>query len=115
MTNPRERLKRCRRYGAGAIVKIVGVSIATVAFIASTAPDAIAHGADLGPEPSAEELKNPFRESTLSFEQSITTQTTGLGPAPQSYVPLYELWFSLRPDYWFNEHWAVRARLDYSK
>ena len=60
--------------------------------------------------------ENPLRGSTLLFEQSMTTQTTQLQPsAEQSYVPLYEMWLSLRPRYYFNEHWSVRGRFDYTK
>jgi len=59
--------------------------------------------------------QNPFRASQLVFEQSITTQTVGLGTTPQSYVPLYELWLSFRPRYSFDEHWSVRGRFDYTK
>src|SRR4029077_10872720 len=33
----------------------------------------------------------------------------------QSYVPLYEIWLSLRPRYYFDEHWSVRGRFDYTK
>jgi hypothetical protein len=59
---------------------------------------------------------NPLRGSTLLFEQSMTTQTTQVQPsAEQSYVPLYELWLSLRPRYYFDEHFSVRARFDYTK
>jgi hypothetical protein len=59
---------------------------------------------------------NPFRGSTLMLEQSMTTQTTQIQPsAEQSYVPLYELWLSLRPRYYFDEHWSVRGRFDYTK
>lgn len=58
---------------------------------------------------------NPLRGSTLSLEQSITTQTVSVGDTPQSYVPLYELWLSFRPKYWFDEHWSVRGRFDYTK
>jgi hypothetical protein len=62
-----------------------------------------------------EESQNPFRQSILTFDQSITTQTAGVGLAPQSYVPLYELWLSFRPRYYFDEHWSVRGRFDYTK
>lgn len=59
---------------------------------------------------------NPFRGSTFLFEQSMTTQTTQLQPSPQlSYVPLYELWLSFRPRYYFNEHVSLRGRFDYTK
>ncbi|HTB73975.1 MAG TPA: hypothetical protein VK762_12060 [Polyangiaceae bacterium] len=59
---------------------------------------------------------NPLRGSTFLFEQSMTTQTTQIQPsAEQSYVPLYEIWLSFRPRYYFNEHWNVRGRFDYTK
>jgi hypothetical protein len=62
-----------------------------------------------------EESSNPLRQSVFVFDQSMTTQTANLGPAPQSYVPLYEIWLSLRPRYYFDEHWSVRGRFDYTK
>jgi hypothetical protein len=59
---------------------------------------------------------NPLRGSTFLFEQSMTTQTTQIQPsAEQSYVPLYEIWLSFRPRYYFGEHWNVRGRFDYTK
>ncbi len=58
---------------------------------------------------------NPLRGSALLLEQSMTTQTARLNPAEQSYVPLYELWLSFRPRYYFGEHWSVRGRFDYTK
>src|SRR5260370_22975933 len=62
-----------------------------------------------------EEDTNPLRLSALIVDQSMTTQTVSVGSTPQSYVPLYELWFSLRPLYWFDKHWSVRGRWDYTK
>jgi hypothetical protein len=62
-----------------------------------------------------EESVNPLRQSIFLFDQSMTTQTAGLGPAPQSYVPLYEIWLSFRPRYYFGEHLSVRGRFDYTK
>jgi hypothetical protein len=59
---------------------------------------------------------NPLRGSTFLFEQSMTTQTAQIQPSPeQSYVPLYEIWLSFRPRYYFSEHWSVRGRFDYTK
>jgi hypothetical protein len=59
---------------------------------------------------------NPLRGSTFLLEQSMTTQTAQIQPSPaQSYVPLYEIWLSLRPRYYFGEHWSVRGRFDYTK
>jgi hypothetical protein len=58
---------------------------------------------------------NPWSGSTMMLEQSVTTQTANLGVTPQSYVPLYELWLSLRPRYWFGEHVSLRGRVDYTK
>ena len=58
---------------------------------------------------------NPFRGSAFFLEQSVTTQTAAVGMTPQSYVPLYELWLSFRPRWWFDPHWSVRLRFDYTK
>ena len=58
---------------------------------------------------------NPLRGSTLALEQSMTTQTASVGDTPQSFVPLYELWLSFRPRWWFDPHWSVRLRFDYTK
>jgi hypothetical protein len=57
-----------------------------------------------------EDDTNPLRLSAFIVDQSVTTQTVSVGSTPQSYVPLYELWFSLRPFYWFDKHWSVRGR-----
>jgi hypothetical protein len=82
---------------------------------AKPARDELASGVHRRPI-DREQGQNPFRGSALVFEQSMTTQTTQLQPSPeQSYVPLYELWFSLRPRYYFDEHWSVRGRFDYTK
>jgi hypothetical protein len=63
-----------------------------------------------------ESWDNPFRGSILQLDQSMTTQTAHVQPSPeQSYVPLYEVWVSLRPRYYFDQHWNVRARFDYTK
>ncbi|HEY4013706.1 MAG TPA: hypothetical protein VGM06_10225 [Polyangiaceae bacterium] len=62
-----------------------------------------------------EDSTNPLRESVLTLDQSMTTQSASIGDTPQSYVPLYELWLSFRPRYHFDEHWSVRGRFDYTK
>jgi hypothetical protein len=92
------------------------------------ARDVLAQGLAVHDEPSREELPtariptpkheeglNHFRQSTFTFDQSISTQTADVGLAPQSYVPLYEIWLSFRPRYHFDEHWSVRGRFDYTK
>jgi hypothetical protein len=62
------------------------------------------------------ESKLPWRGSTFLFDQSMTTQTAHLDTSPQlSYVPLYELWFSFRPRYYFSDHVYVWARFDLNK
>jgi hypothetical protein len=96
--------------------------------VATPATNAFAQGGEAVPAPdrpsfaahnsaeAREETRNPLRDSTFVFDQSATTQTARLEPAPQqSYVPLYELWFSLRPRYYFDEHWSVRGRFDFTK
>jgi hypothetical protein len=102
------------------------VSLAGLATLATAVREA--RGQEVGP--SREELSssvhhkpvdkdqgtNPLRGSTLMLEQSMTTQTAQIQPSPaQSYVPLYELWVSFRPRYYFSDHWSVRARFDYTK
>jgi hypothetical protein len=83
--------------------------------VAVPAGDARAHGGDQPTGSATKEAANPFRGSTFTFDQSITTQTADVGTTPQTYAPYYELWLSLRPRYWFGEHWVLRGRLDYSK
>jgi hypothetical protein len=44
-----------------------------------------------------------WRGSTLLFDQSVTTQTIGVGRDYQSYNPLYEWWFAFKPRYYLFE------------
>jgi hypothetical protein len=83
--------------------------------IGGWARDGAAQGVYKPTEGNKKQLANPFRGSTFTVDQSITTQTADVGTTPQTYAPFYELWFSLRPRYWFSEHWVLRARWDYSK
>jgi hypothetical protein len=68
-----------------------------------------------------QEPLDPIRNSVVWFDQSMTTQTAHLDWTPQqSYVPLYEWWFSFRPRYYFTDGTGrddvyVAARLDYTK
>jgi hypothetical protein len=69
-----------------------------------------------GQEKGAVEEKDPLRGSIFIFDQSITTQTAGVGfQTPQSSWPYYGLWMSLRPRWYFNDHVFLRGRLDYTK
>jgi hypothetical protein len=101
---------------------LLRLAVALAAF--ASGRDALAHGEGGESEKSLprranasarEESANPFRQSAFIFDQSMTTQTASLGPSPQSYVPLYELWLSFRPRYYFDEHWSLRGRFDYTK
>jgi hypothetical protein len=65
-------------------------------------------------EDEEKESKNHFRNTTLLFDQSASTQTARLSTA-QSYIPSYDWWVSFRPRYWFNENVYVSARFDYYK
>jgi hypothetical protein len=91
------------------IAFLVGMLVVTAAMRAR------AHGGDTATSSSKKEATNPFRGSAFTFDQSITTQTADVGTTPQTYAPLYELWLSFRPRYWFDEHWSLRGRFDYSK
>ncbi len=81
--------------------------------------DTTAPASDKPSEASATEKKEtklPFRGSTFLFDQSMSTQTAHLEWSPQqSYIPLYEWWFSFRPRWYFNEHVYVWARFDLTK
>ena len=68
------------------------------------------------PEEKKDEKLNPITGSVFFFDQSVTTQTAHVDTqAQQSYVPLYEWWFSFRPRWNFNKHLAYTLRLDYTK
>jgi hypothetical protein len=59
---------------------------------------------------------DPLRGSIFIFDQSITTQTARLGlETPQSYVPYYGWWLSLRPRWWFTDELRLQGRVDYTK
>lgn len=61
--------------------------------------------ADQGPnatgttEPQQDQKKVPWRGSILLFDQSVTTQTVGLGKDFQSADNTYEWWFAFKPRY----------------
>ena len=64
----------------------------------------------------AKESKLRFRNSTLLFDQSVSTQTAHVETSPQqSYVPFYEWWLSFRPRYYFTDKLRVQFRFDYYK
>jgi hypothetical protein len=65
----------------------------------STTPNA-----DKGPAPSGvsaemEKPKLPWRGTILLFDQSVSTQTVGVGKDYQSADPTYEWWFAFKPRY----------------
>jgi hypothetical protein len=49
----------------------------------------------------AEEKPSAWRGSIFLFDQSVTTQTIGIGKDYQSSDPTYEWWFALKPRYTF--------------
>jgi hypothetical protein len=96
-------------------VRRLAIAFLVGGLVVTSAVKARAHGGDSATVSSSKEATNPLRGSAFTFDQSITTQTADIGTTPQTYAPLYELWFSFRPRYSFDEHWALRGRLDYSK
>jgi hypothetical protein len=103
------------------------VSLATVAAVALAAPSVLAqhlHEEVTRDQPSqpqgtgaaAEAAKDPLRDSKFIFDQSITTPTAGAGlVTPQSQVPFYGWWLSLRPRWHFNDKLRVQGRFDFYK
>jgi hypothetical protein len=103
--------KTMSRGSPGLAVAFCGVFLAQI----TAGREARAHGSDAADGSLKKEAANPFRGSTLTLDQSITTQTADVGATPQTYAPLYELWLSFRPRYALDKHWSLRGRFDYSK
>jgi hypothetical protein len=93
-----------------AVVVLVGVeAVSNVASadrgdqgVSTPSSDKTAKGA--GGEGATEEKPSPWRGSILLFDQSVTTQTLGVGADYQSYDPTYELWFALKPRYTYYQN-----------
>jgi hypothetical protein len=66
-------------------------------------------------EDKRRQSKNPFRGSVLTFDQSISTATIGVGNTPQSYMPVYQWWLSFRPRFYFTDHLYLSGRFDFYK
>jgi hypothetical protein len=49
--------------------------------------------------PPGDETPSRWRGSILLFDQSLTTQTVGVGGDYQSYDPTYEWWLAIKPKY----------------
>lgn len=79
-----------------------------VTFGTSTPPSGTSPTADQGPTapPTGEKPEKkplPWHGSYLLFDQSVTTQTIGVGEDYQSSDPVYEWWFRFAPRYYFYE------------
>jgi hypothetical protein len=106
------------------VVALAALGCVSASLVAAGEPDAMAQSIERvkdqpqgqGEEQVSEQDKDPLRGSIFIFDQSITTSTADVGlQTPQSQVPLYEWWMSLRPRWNFNDHLRVQARLDYYK
>jgi hypothetical protein len=99
------------------LASLLGVGLASAPARAHDAPTGAesgtigATGATGGTEPTA--TPSRWQGSILLFDQSITTQTVGVGPAYQSYDPTYEWWVALKPKFalWERGRNAVTAHL----
>lgn len=90
------------------------IALATAARLAGA--QSLQRGKDEPTDSSGQTVeRNPLRGSTLTIDQSITTQTADIGETPQSYVPSYVWWLSLRPRWNFTNKLRVQARIDYFK
>src|SRR5262245_53911126 len=77
----------------------------------SPAGGAAPQTADQGPTPATtapaasdeDKKKSPWHGSVLLFDQSVTTQTVGIGADYQSADPVYEWWFAFKPRYYLYE------------
>jgi hypothetical protein len=55
------------------------------------------------PEEESGRKRPRWHDSTLTFDQSVTTQTVGIGADYQSANPTYEWWLAFRPNYFLYE------------
>lgn len=67
----------------------------------ATAASAASSSSDTDDQPGKQPI--PWHGSTLTFNQSATTQTLGVGADYQSANPTYEWWLAFRPRYYFYE------------
>jgi hypothetical protein len=91
--------------------------ILTVPGVATGAPEGATAAAsasstseDAEDEPGKQPI--PWHGSTLLFEQSVTTQTLGVGADYQSANPTYEWWVALKPRYFVHETRATAVSLN---
>jgi hypothetical protein len=91
------------RYALAAALLAGFQTLAAVAFAdrgdSQTSKDVPSQNGQNGTE--EEEKPSPWRGSILLFDQSVTTQTIGIGKDYQSYDPTYELWWAFKPRYVF--------------
>ena len=73
------------------------------------APQADAPAAPGARPPEAGEEALPWRRTTLSWDQSATTETVGIGRDTQSLNPTYDWAFTLKPRYYVWEQGDVQA------
>jgi hypothetical protein len=79
---------------------------ALAAAVAAAAAGLVAPRAAPAQEAALSDREQPgvrWHGSTLSFDQSATTQTLGLGADYQSADPVYEWWLAFRPRYFLYE------------
>jgi hypothetical protein len=92
---------RARASSAALLGAAALIVVAVVAAAGPAAADEAVAAREEGAEPQAPKLR--WHGSTFSFDQSVTTQTVGLGADYQSYDPVYEWWFAFRPRYFLYE------------
>lgn len=83
----------------------------------SSAPNADTGVQETGAQKARKPARRlPFHDSTFFIDQSVSTQTVGVGSDYLSRDPVYELWYSFRPRYYFYETESdalnVNARFD---
>jgi hypothetical protein len=85
---------------------VAGVAVAGGLGAPALAHDGPGGSADTGAAPAPGPTTLRWRGTTLSFDQSATTQTLGLGGDYQSANPTYEWWLAFRPRYTVYERGA---------
>jgi hypothetical protein len=95
----------------------LALSVPTVPTVATAAPEGATAAAsasstseDAEDEPGKQPI--PWHGSTLLFDQSVTTQTVGVGADYQSANPTYEWWVALKPRYFVYETKATAVSVN---
>ncbi|MEO5770057.1 MAG: hypothetical protein ABIS92_17005 [Polyangia bacterium] len=102
--------RRAATWALGALALTVSSAATAAPEGATAAASASSTSEDAEDEPGKQAI--PWHGSTLLFDQSLTTQTVGVGADYQSANPTYEWWVALKPRYFVYETRATAVSVN---